>query len=160
MLDCHEAKKEAFQVKTIVGVMLLGAVCCALAYGQAQKATDPAAAVKQLEHDWADAMKTGDADKLSHILADDWTGVGADGKAAMKKDSMADLKGGALKVTSFEFGNMEVKVLGNVAIVQGSDTEKSSYKGKDTSGKWIWMDVFVNRDGKWMAVRSQNAMVK
>jgi hypothetical protein len=61
---------------------------------------------------------------------------------------------------SFEIGPMDVKVLGNVAVVQGSDTEKSSYKGKDTSGKWIWMDVFVKRDGKWVAVRSQDGMVK
>ena len=55
---------------------------------------------------------------------------------------------------------MDVKVIGSIAVVQGSDTEKSSNKGKDTSGKWVWMDVFVNRDGKWMAVRSQSAMVK
>ena len=33
-------------------------------------------------------------------------------------------------------------------------------KGKDTSGKWVWMDVFAKRDGKWVAVRSQAAMVK
>ena len=51
-------------------------------------------------------------------------------------------------------------VIGTTAIVQGSDTEKSSFKGKDTSGKWVWMDVFVMRDGKWQAVRSQSAMVK
>ena len=55
---------------------------------------------------------------------------------------------------------MDVKVLGNVAVVQGSDTEKSSAGGKDTSGKWVWMDVFVKREGKWVAVRSQSAMVK
>jgi hypothetical protein len=54
---------------------------------------------------------------------------------------------------------MDVKVLGNVAIVQGSDTEKSTMNGKDTSGKWVWMDVFVKRDGKWVAVRSQAARV-
>jgi len=55
---------------------------------------------------------------------------------------------------------MEVKVLGNVAVVQGSHTEKSTTNGKDTSGKWIWTDVFVKRDGKWLIVRSQSAMVK
>jgi len=43
---------------------------------------------------------------------------------------------------------MEVKVLGNIAVVQGSDTEKSSMSGKDTSGKYAWMDVFVKRGGK------------
>ena len=55
---------------------------------------------------------------------------------------------------------MDVKVLGRAAVVQGGDTEKSMANGKDTSGKWVWMDVFVMRDGKWVAVRSQSAMVK
>jgi hypothetical protein len=53
-----------------------------------------------------------------------------------------------------------VKVLGNVAVVQGGDTEKSTIGGKDTSGQWVWMDVFEKRDGKWLAVRSQSAKVK
>jgi hypothetical protein len=55
---------------------------------------------------------------------------------------------------------MDVKVLGNVAVVQGSDTEKSLTNGKDTSGKWVWMDVFVKREGAWVVVRSQSAMVQ
>jgi len=33
-------------------------------------------------------------------------------------------------------------------------------EGKDSSGKYVWMDVFEKREGKWQAVRSQNAMVK
>ncbi|MGB8590625.1 MAG: hypothetical protein WCD40_04540, partial [Candidatus Acidiferrales bacterium] len=70
------------------------------------------------------------------------------------------IKSGSLSVKSFDFGPMDVKVLGNVAIVQGSDTEKSTMNGKDTSGKSVWMDVFAMRDGKWVAVRSQNAQVK
>jgi hypothetical protein len=50
-----------------------------------------------------------------------------------------------------------VKVLGNVAVVQGTNTEKStSTNGKDSSGKYAWMDVFVRRDGKWVIVRSQS----
>ena len=69
------------------------------------------------------------------------------------------MKSGASKLDSFDFGPMDVKVIGNVAVVQGSDTEKSTYKGTDTSGKWAWMDVFVKRDGKWLAVRSQLARV-
>lgn len=55
---------------------------------------------------------------------------------------------------------MEVKVLGNVPVVQGSDTEKSTSKGKDSSGKYVWMDVFAKIDGKWQAIRSQNTMAK
>jgi uncharacterized protein (TIGR02246 family) len=116
--------------------------------------------IMQLERDWADAMKAGDADKVSAIMADDWTAIGYDGSKATKKSLLADVKAGKDKVESIEIGPMDVKVLGSVAVVQGSDTEKSVSNGKDSSGKWVWTDVFVKRDGKWLAVRSHNAMVK
>jgi hypothetical protein len=51
-------------------------------------------------------------------------------------------------------------VIGSVGIVQGSDTEKSSSQGKDSSGKYVWTDIYAKRDGKWMVVRSQLAQVK
>jgi ketosteroid isomerase-like protein len=145
----------------ICSVLLLVCACLGPVYGQATKASASATAdaVKQLERDWSDAQKAGDLDKLGQILADDWAGLGSDGARSTKKSYLADVKSGANKLESFEIGPMDVKVLGTIAIVQGSDTEKSSNKGKDTSGKWVWMDVFVNRDGKWMALRSQSAMV-
>ena len=145
-------------MKKILGVILLVGACFSPVYGQA-KASDPADAVKQLERDWVAAMKAGDSGKLGQILADDWTGLGPDGARTTKAETLNNLKSGASKLDSFEFGPMDVKVIGTVAIVQGSDTEKSSLKGKDTSGKWAWMDVFVMTDGKWRAVRSQSAMV-
>jgi hypothetical protein len=40
------------------------------------------------------------------------------------------------------------------------DDEKSTAKGKDTSGTYTWMDVFEKRDGKWQAVASQITKVK
>ena len=50
-------------------------------------------------------------------------------------------------------------MIGNIAVAQGTDTEKSIFDGKDSSGKYAWMDVFAKRDGKWVAVRSQTAKV-
>ena len=105
-------------------------------------------------------MKAGDADKLDQILADDWVALGYGAARQTKQAYVADVKSGASKLESFEFGPMDVKVLGNVAIVRGTDTEKSTTSGKDSSGKYAWMDVFVKRDGKWVVVRSQSAMVK
>jgi len=149
--------------KVVTAVLLAVAwagVSVAQAQGSPAKGPSAAEAVKQAEHNWVDAAKAGDADKLGQILANDWVGLGYDGKNATKQSILADVKSGKQKLESFEFGPMDVKVLGNVAVVQGSDTEKSSAGGKDTSGKWVWMDVFENRDGKWVAVRSQSAKVK
>ena len=109
---------------------------------------------------WRACQKSRDIEKLRTILAEDWQGLGSDGAISSKRDFLNDVKSGASKLESFEMGPMDVKVMGRVAVVQGSDTEKSSTKGKDTSGKWVWTDVFVDRDGKWVAVRSQSSMVK
>ncbi len=146
----------------IVGVILLIAASFGPAYGQAKKAapSGTAEAIKQLERDWTAAMKAGDVDRVGQIVADDWSGLGFDGAKSTKKAMLNDIKSGATKIESVDLGPMDVKVIGNMAIVQGSDTEKSSNKGKDTSGKWAWMDVFVERDGKWQAVRSQSALIK
>ncbi|HTP86498.1 MAG TPA: nuclear transport factor 2 family protein [Bryobacteraceae bacterium] len=149
-------------MKKIAYLFLLASVCIGAAYGEEKKTASAATsdAIQKLEHDWADAVKAGDADKLGPILADDFVVLGPDGSLQTKKELLADVKSGTEKIESYEFGPMHVKVLGNVAIVQGGDTEKSSYQGKDTSGKWAWMDVFVKRGDKWQVVRSQTTMLK
>jgi uncharacterized protein (TIGR02246 family) len=153
-------------MKKLAGVILLIVAFAGLDFAQDKmapakpKTPSTADAIKQLEHDWTDASKAADADKLGAILADDWVGLGPDGKTINKKDFIAGYTSGKSKMESFDFGPMSVKVMGNVAVVQGSDTEKSMADGKDTSGKWAWMDVFEKRDGKWVAVRSQNAKVQ
>ena len=73
---------------------------------------------------------------------------------------MNDLKSGNHKLESFEIGPMDVKVLDNVAVVQGSVAEKRTDRGQDTSGKGSWMDVFVKRGDKWVIVRSHSSRVK
>jgi ketosteroid isomerase-like protein len=155
-------------MKKLAGALLLICASVGLVYGQAMTMKPKAApatpsisaTIKQLEHDWTDAMKAGDADKVAAILADDWTGLGPDGTSQTKAEFIAGIKSGDYKLASFDFGPMSVKVVGGVAIVQGSDTEKSTTKGKDSSGKYLWMDVFAKRGDNWVAVRSVDAMAK
>ena len=152
-------------MKKLVGTVLM--VCAGIGLALADPPGPTAAAtakgpsvsqtIKQLEQDWSDAMKAGDVDKISQIVADDWTGLEYDGSKETKQSLLAGVKSGKDKAETVENGPMDVKVLGSVAVVQGSDTEKSITNGKDSSGKYVWMDVFVKRDGKWVAVRSQSA---
>jgi ketosteroid isomerase-like protein len=154
-------------MKALAGATLLVCVCAGLLFARATtaptarqaKGMSVSHAVMQMERDWLAAEKAADVGKLGQIIADDWVGI-HDAERMTKQSYLASVKSGATKIESFEMGPMEVKVLGNVAIVQGSDTEKSITNGKDSSGKYVWMDVFVKRGGKWVAVRSQIAMVK
>ena len=151
-------------MKRFVLTELLISACSALTFAQADKpaAKGPGtvASIKQLEHDWVDAVKANDTDKLGQILADDWAGIGPDGEKINKQAYLDMYKSGKSKVESIDLGSIEVKVIGTVAIAQGTDKEKSTYDGKDSSGKYAWMDVFAKRDGKWVAVRSQTAKAK
>jgi len=114
----------------------------------------------QMERDWTQAGLKKDAASLDKIIADDWVAIGFDGKTVTKAEVMADLKSGASAAQTVELGAMKVRVFGNTAVVTGSDTEKSTYKGKDSSGKYVWTDVFVMRQGHWQAAASQSTKVE
>ena len=151
-------------MKRFAWTILLVCACAGLGLGPARMAaaehSSVAAHLKQLEMDWVTAMKDGNTARLNEIIADDWVGINFDGSSGTKQEYVNETKSGKSKMESFEMGPMDVKVMGNVAVVQGSDTEKSTYDGKDSSGKYAWMDVYVKRGGKWQAVRSQVAKVK
>jgi ketosteroid isomerase-like protein len=108
----------------------------------------------QLERDWTAALLKNDGATLGKILADSWGALGTLG-ATTKAQYLADLKSGDMKMESQTIGEMKVQVFGDVAVVTGSDDEKSSYKAKDTSGHYVWTDVWVKKKGQWQAVASQ-----
>ena len=110
----------------------------------------------QLEQEWNRATLAKDYKTVEEIMADDWTGIDFRGMTITKEESIQELKSGESSNQSVELGEMTVKVYGNTAVVIGSDAEKSTYHGKDSSGKYAWMDVFVKRGGRWQAVASQS----
>jgi ketosteroid isomerase-like protein len=151
------------QMKKLVGTVLFACVCGGLVLADPAKASSEDASVadslKQLEQDFGDAIKDVDTDKLNQILADDWVSLGSIGRTVSKEGFLSDLKSGNDKLESFELGPIDVQVFGNVAVAQGSVTEKRSRNGKDTSGEFAWMDLLEKRAGKWVIVRSAAARV-
>jgi len=122
---------------------------------------DPAviATIKKFQHDVGDAMVTVDIDQLNRSYADDWAAIGFGGKIFTKEGLLNDFKSGRHKLVSFEIGRIDVQVLGNVAVVQASVNEKRIQDGKDTSGKFVFMDILEKRAGKWVIVRTLGARV-
>jgi len=83
-------------------------------------------------------------------------GIDFEGTVMTKRDVMRDLHSDVTATQSTEVTEMKVRIFGNTAIVSGTEVEKSQYKGKDSSGAYIWTDVFVQRNGQWQAVSSQS----
>jgi ketosteroid isomerase-like protein len=115
--------------------------------------------VKQLAQTFGDAIKDVDTEKIKQILTDDWLSLGSSGRVLTRDAFLSDLKLGYHKLESFQIGPMDVKVLGNVAVVQGTVTEKRTDRGQDTSGHGSFMDVCVKSGDKWVIVRSHSAWV-
>src|SRR5579864_969835 len=73
--------------------------------------------LKQLERDWLDAERARDGNRLGQIVADDFIAVDNEGRKLTKEQLIARVKSGAIKAESIEFGPMDVKLLGDVAVV-------------------------------------------
>jgi len=113
------------------------------------------AVLTQMERDWADAIVKHDAATISRIVAEDWSETSWDGTSFGKAQALADLPFGTTE--SITMDPFKVRVFGHVAIVTAGDVEKSSYKGKDTSGHCVWTDDYMNREGQWQVVATQGS---
>jgi len=117
------------------------------------------ATIKKFEQDLGDAMVAVDIDKINQTYADDWATIGSSGEIFTKQGLLSDFKSGKHKLVSFELGPVDAQVLGNVAVVQASVTEKRIQDGKDISGQFVFMDLLKKREGKWMIVRTLAARI-
>ena len=114
----------------------------------------------QMERDWGNAQIKKDYAAVDKILAADWQGIDYDGQIVDKATYMAHMRSEQSTLQSEELSQMKVRVFGNTAIVTGRDTEKSTDRGKDSSGTYVWTDVFVLRNGRWQVVASQSTTAK
>ena len=147
----------------MTGMRLLGLafISFQILIGQnsAPEKTSEEKVLMQLENDWGDAVSRGDQSKLEKIIADDWTGR-YPFYVLTKPQELELIKSGDIKVESVTTSDLKVRFFGDVAVVTWTDDDKGSYyKGKDVSGRYLWMDVFAKRGGRWEAVASEETLV-
>jgi ketosteroid isomerase-like protein len=114
----------------------------------------------QMERDWGKAQIKKDYAAVDKMLAADWQGIDYDGQIVDKATYMAHMRSEQSTLQSEDISQMKVRVFGNTAIVTGKDTEKSTDRGKNSSGTYVWTDVFVLRNGQWQVVASQSTISK
>jgi ketosteroid isomerase-like protein len=117
-------------------------------------------AINRVEQELGDAMVAVDLEKIGQAFADDWAGIGSAGKRVAKAQVLEDFKSGHRKLLSFELAPMTVRVLGNVALVQGAANEQRAQDGKETSGNFVFMDLVEKRSGQWVIVRTMGARLE
>jgi ketosteroid isomerase-like protein len=114
--------------------------------------------LQAMEQDWLNAEKNHDAAAFEKLVADNWIAITPDGKRQTKAERAAEIK--TSNIDSATLGDMKVRVFGDTAVVTGTDDEVTMKDGNKSSDHYAWTDVFVKRNGKWLAVASQTAKIK
>lgn len=129
----------------------------------AAKAQDSASAdaeryIKECERIWAESVATGETSALEQFLADDFVGVDPEGSHYDKAKEIAHTKAGYQEFLSNHLDEVKVRFYGDAAVAQGTESWVRRTQ-KPASGKFVWTDTWIKRNGKWQIVAAEDLVV-
>lgn len=113
------------------------------------------AIIEQAEREWAALATARNPQVLERILAEDYVGVADDGTVRNKAEEIEYWNALPL-AASAEPPKTTYRQFGDTALYHG-DQMLTPKDGEPV--RILWTDVWMFRDGRWQAIRSQNATV-
>ena len=128
-------------------------VALALTLTAAQAIDSPATTreLSEIEARLAATYRSGDCDGWGALLATEWSVIHVTGAEITKAAAVHACKSAATKIDSLSSDNLVVRAFGDAAVVTGRTT--ASAGGQTVILRFT--DVFIRRDGRWLAVASQ-----
>jgi ketosteroid isomerase-like protein len=149
--------RPSVRVAAIAAAICLGAAASRLA--SAQNNTDTAV-LADIEQGHLKAFLMGDSKTYGAMLAADWSTIDATGRMLTREQLLLQMFGNRdLKIQSAVIDGMNVRTYGDTAIVTGRVMATSTYQGKRYDTVLRFTDVFVRREGHWLAVASQQTAI-
>lgn len=123
--------------------------------------SDVAASLREMEKRWEAAVAAHDTRVVEELVAPDFSGVNSKGRFVNKAGLLAELKNDTNVYTSARNERLTVRVYGpSAAVVTGSARARGMNKeGVSFDRTYRFTDTWVERDGKWQCVASQNAVL-
>ena|SRR2546427_9742220 len=104
--------------------------------------------LRQLNDEWVKALVRGDGETLERIMADDFFmtyPLEGDDKAQF----ISDVTSGDLKIEHLSREQVSVRLFGSTAVVTARDSATWLYHGRELSGQYKIIMVYVERNGHW-----------
>lgn len=114
--------------------------------------------IERAESIWADSLKSGDAKMLATIIGPSFTFIGPDGQVEDRKAYLAgyeQLPALGIKVQSIDMDEVEVRVLGDVAIVTGHVLAKLTMQDAPLTENVRFTRVYQRSVDGWLMVSGQ-----
>jgi hypothetical protein len=140
-------------------LLVLGAVAACLAGSAAAYAQDVKSDQQiliELERAWDAAFHRQDAKFIETLLADEFIATYGDGSRGDKAKELSLASDTKQQVDSSRLDEFIVKTFGNTAVVWFTQILVGPVNGKPTEVRYRYVDVWVNRGGRWLAVASQS----
>jgi ketosteroid isomerase-like protein len=114
--------------------------------------------LRKLVLEWDTALVKNDVATLDRLLGEEFSFVGG----ANKAQYLASFKSGSTDsvVESAVSTDIQIQVYGSTAVLTGLDTIKGKNKGQPYVARWLYLDVWVLRDGRWQCVKTYASQAK
>ncbi len=90
----------------------------------------------QLSERWAEAERRMDSNALENLIDGDFSLIGPRGFVLNRDQWLNRYKAGDLRNESFDWKVENIKDYGCTAIIEGVQTQKTTYRGQDSSGSF------------------------
>ena len=111
--------------------------------------------ITEAEKQWAEAVASGDSTVVQRILADDFIGVDTKGFQYNKDHEVHSTPEGPKYFKSNHLNSIKIRFYGNMAVAQGDETWVR-YSGEPITGRFVWTDTWLLRNGKWQIVAAED----
>ncbi len=108
---------------------------------------------------WAESVVTGKTEDLERIIADDFVGIDPQGRRYDKAKMLENTREAPKYFASNKIGLVKVTFFGTTAIAQGEETW-TRHRGDPISGRFVWTDTWMKRNGKWQIIAAQDMTAK
>lgn len=144
-----------------VAVAVLSLCSCAAAPAPAPTPTPPAnnaadeQAVLQLERDWCEAFRSGNADTVARIEDDSYVFTNSRAELSTKADDVGEIRARSVEYSKFESREQQVRLYGDTAVVTGITALEGVSGDKPFKLDVRFTDTLLRHGTEWKAVAAQ-----
>jgi ketosteroid isomerase-like protein len=115
-----------------------------------EKKHDAKRQVEALEEQWRTAQLAGDVDAMDKMLSDDYIGISMSGQVNTKAQQLDRARNHKLTLTRLDLGEMQVKMVGSIAIVTSRAQVEGTNDGVPVKGTFRYTRVYQHLpSGAW-----------
>jgi len=116
--------------------------------------------LQKVEDSWSSALNQRDQYGLELILSPLFVNVSATGDVTTRNQRIVDLINSQDKTAATDMRVVTVRMLGDVAVANGTYSYTHKVDGKELVEKGIFTHVFQRQHGAWVCLNAQRTLIK